>query len=77
MRYFARGVGRRRRGGERETHAQEAQHAVEDDGVSNRDEHPGPHHCHPDQKERVQDPHVSFILGEVLVYVSERREPEL
>ena len=72
-----RGEGRQGRGGEREAYAQEAQHAVEGDDAPNRDERPTPHHRHPDQKKRVQYPHVSFILGEVLVYVGERREPEL
>ncbi len=75
-RHFARGIGRQGRSGERETHAQETQHAVEGDGVLDHDERPAPHHRYPEQKELIQDPHVSFILWEVLLYVGERRESE-
>ena len=41
------------RGGEHETHGQKAQDAIEDDGFLDHNERPAPHHCHPDQKERV------------------------
>ncbi|MDQ4063050.1 MAG: hypothetical protein M3122_03950 [Actinomycetota bacterium] len=60
-------------GGQCEADGEVAQNAVEDDGILNHDERLAPHYRNPDQKERVEDPHISLIVRELLGYVSTRR----